>query len=64
MLDELIIEEKTDSRNEKTKGQITDSISRINCINKIEDEYDTKMKNDEYRQKKWPDEAKEELNFL
>ena len=57
MLDELMIEENTDSRNEKTKEHITNSITRINCINKIEDEYDSKMKNDEYRQKKWPNEA-------
>ena len=49
MLDDLIIEEHTDCRNKKTIEHIENSIERTNCIDKIEDEYDTKMKNDEYR---------------
>ena len=57
MLDDLIIEEHTDCRNKKTNEHIENSINRTNCIDKIEDEYDTKMKNDEYRQKKWPTET-------
>lgn len=57
MLDDLIIEEHTDCRNKKTNQHIENSINRTNCIDKIEDEYDTKMKNDEYRQKKWPSET-------
>ena len=61
MLDELIIEENTDCRNKKTNQHIENSINRTNCIDKIEDEYDTKMKNDEYRQKKWPNETAEQL---
>ena len=61
MLDILMVEEQTDRRNSKTKEHIANSITRSNCIDRIEDEYDTRMKNDEYRQKKWPN---EEVQFL
>ena len=49
MLELYVIEENTDCRNDKTKDHITKSITRMNRIEKIENEYGTKMKNNKYR---------------
>ena len=51
-----MVDEKTECRNSKTKEHIANSITRSNCIDRIEDDYEDKMKNNEYRQKKWPNE--------
>ena len=49
MLELYVIDENTDCRNDKTKDRITNSITRINRIEKIENEYGRKMKNNKYR---------------